>query len=223
MDMWSGTDNSKPSIYSARQKGHVSMPMTSKDPEEVTPANHIPGPKQGEWTYSHYAALPDDGNRYEIIDGVLYMAPSPDAAHQHITLWISIHLALYVEETNQSGNVFTAPLDVKLFQDTVVQPDVLVILNEHKERISKHVIGAPDLVVEVLSSRTERYDRQQKQHIYACAGVAEYWIVDPTKKDVEVLVLEGENYLSTAIFSGNQILQSKLLPDFSIQVKQFFR
>jgi hypothetical protein len=69
----------KPSTHDA--KGNVAMTTTER-PEEVIRADHVPGPKQGEWTYSHYMAMPDDGQRYEIIDGVLYMSPSPNRGHQ---------------------------------------------------------------------------------------------------------------------------------------------
>src|SRR5690349_8305311 len=110
MDMWSGTEN-RASIYSTRRKGHVNMPITPREPEEATPANHIPGPKQGEWTYSHYAALPDDGNRYEIIDGVLYMAPAPDTFHQDITGWLLYYLKNHLI-SHALGKVFTAPCEV---------------------------------------------------------------------------------------------------------------
>jgi Uma2 family endonuclease len=223
MDRWSGMDNSNPSIYSARQKGHVSMPMTSKEPEEATPANHIPGPKQGEWTYSHYAALPDDGNRYEIIDGVLYMAPSPDTFHQDITGWIYYYLKNHVI-SHSLGKVFAAPYDVKLALSSVVQPDIVVILKEHKERVKeKCIAGAPDLVVEVASRSTKHLDRKQKYNSYACAGVSEYWIVDPQKRNVEVFVLEGGDYRLAGIFSGEEILHSKVLPKFLIQAKLFFQ
>jgi Uma2 family endonuclease len=221
MDMWSGTDNSKPSIYSARKKGHVNMPMTSKEPEEPTPANHIPGPKQGEWTYSHYAALPDDGNRYEIIDGVLYMAPSPNEFHQETADLIATYLTMHVK-FNHLGRVFSAPFDVELAENVMLQPDVLVVLKEYNERIKDHIVGAPDLVVEVASPRTWRYDRIKKYRDYAYSGVKEYWIVDPVQCSVEVLALKGSDYLSTGIFSGEQLVHSQLLPGFSVRAKQFF-
>src|SRR5436190_1793117 len=90
----------------------------------VISANWVPGPKQGEWTYHHYAALPDDGQRYEIIDGVLLMTPAPGISHQKTAQRIFRYLAMLVEDTSL-GQVFIAPVDVELFPKFVVQPDVI--------------------------------------------------------------------------------------------------
>jgi len=218
MDMWSGTDYRTP--YT-RKKGRATMPGTPQLPEGITPADHVPGPRQGEWTYSHYAALPDDGHRYEILDGVLYMAPSPNDSHQETAYLIATYLMMHVK-FNHLGKVFGAPFDVELAEKIVFQPDVLVVLSEHKERVKRHVIGAPDLVVEVASSKTRLNDRTNKYRAYANAGVQEYWIVDPVPQNIEVLTLEGGEYHSIGIFSGEQIICSPLLPDFSVRIKQFF-
>ncbi len=222
MEMWSGMDTSNPSIYSVRKKGRAGMPMTSQDPEEVTPANHIPGPKQGEWTYSHYAALPDDGNRYEIIDGVLYMAPAPISWHQLVAMSISFHLYTHVT-MKDLGNVMAAPLDVELAPHTVVQPDLAVLLHGNPaELMAPRIIGAPDLLVEILSPGTARYDKRQKYREYARAGIKEYWIVDPIARNVEIFVLDDRGYQSTGIFSGTEIVLSKVIPDFPVQTRQLF-
>src|SRR5437660_3067583 len=94
----------------------------------VTPADWVPGPPQGFWTYNDYAALPDDGKRYEIVNGVLYMAPSPSGAHQDAALEIASYLRTYIKLTGL-GLVRIAPFDVVLSPGNVVQPDVLVVLN----------------------------------------------------------------------------------------------
>ena len=93
----------------------------------IHPADHQPGPPQGGWTYATYAALPDDGQRYEVIDGVLYMAPAPMIPHQRIVGRIYRLLATTVEST-QIGEAFVSPIDVELAPNVVVQPDVLVIV-----------------------------------------------------------------------------------------------
>ncbi len=223
MDMWSGTDNSKPSIYNARKKGHVNVPTTPESPEEATPANHIPGPKQGEWTYSHYAALPDDGNRYEIIDGVLYMAPSPFGPHQRLAVHISHYFLIHVEEKGL-GIVYTAPLDVELEPGSVFQPDVVLLMHSNKKAsVPSCMKGPPDLVVEILSPRTARNDRGQKYQTYARAGVTEYWIVDPVAHTIEIFILKEGEYQFAGIFSGEQIVHSKVIPDFPVQARQIFQ
>jgi Uma2 family endonuclease len=176
------------------------------------PANWVPGPKQGEWTYHHYAALPDDGQRYEIIDGVLYMAPSPTEAHQDAVLWLAHYLLIHVKIAGL-GQVYVAPFDVELAPKLVVQPDVTVVLKANEEKItSTRIIGSPDLVVEVSSPSTIGYDRREKQDMYAHAGIPEYWIVHPGEQMIEVLTLEGNEYSSLGIFSGQATLLSKIVP-----------
>lgn len=199
------------------------MTTTSEKRGEIIRADHVPGPRQGEWTYSHYAALPDDGRRYEIIDGVLYMAPaSPLGSHQRTVGRIFYHLTTYVEFAGL-GQIYMAPFDVELAFHTVVQPDVLVLLNASIEKIvPTRVIGAPDLVVEVLSPGTAKYDRSKKYHAYARAGVREYWIADPLARSVEVLTLEGGEYRPVGVFSGEQMVRSRVVPDFPVAVKEFF-
>ena len=188
----------------------------------VVPADHMHGAEQGHWTYKDYAALPDDGHRYEIVDGVLYMAPSPNEWHQNATLEIASYLRTHVKLAGL-GQVYIAPFDVELGPKTVVQPDVMVILNANRNKITfSHVIGAPDLVVEVSSPGTVGYDREKKQRAYARAGVPEYWIADPWSRTVEVLTLEEGGYRSLGVFEGKAVLPSQVVPDFLVHVEQFF-
>ena len=139
----------------------------------VTVADTVSGQQQGHWTYKDYALLPGDEHRYEIINGVLFMAPSPNEWHQTTVGRLFRFLAAYVED-NGRGRVYMAPFDVELAHDVIVQPDVLVVLNEHRERITmSRIIGAPDVVIEVSSPGTVSYDRREKQDAYARAGVPE--------------------------------------------------
>ncbi len=199
------------------------MTITSKELTVVTPANHVPGPKQGCWTYDHYLALPDDGQRYEIVDGVLYMAPSPTPEHQNVVLWIAHYLLIHVKLTGL-GQVYVAPVDVVLPPRTVVQPDVMVILKENLSKIkNKCVEGAPDLAVEIASPGTSTHDRNRKYAAYARAGVSEYWIADPIAHTVEMLILEAGTYTSVGVFSGQDTLPSIVVPAIkAVHVEQFF-
>jgi Uma2 family endonuclease len=188
----------------------------------VTPAEDVPGPGQGRWTYTDYAALPDDGRRYEIIDGVLYMAPAPGEAHQTTVGRLFRHLAALVEDAGL-GRVYVAPFDVELAPDVVLQPDVIVILREHSERITpSRIVGAPDLVVEVVSPGSAGYDRREKQDAYARAGVPEYWIADPATRTVQLLVLETGKYDPLGVFEGQGMLPSRVVPPSSVPVERFF-
>lgn len=196
--------------------------MTQTLPEVVTPADWVPGPRQGEWTYEDYMKLPNDGRRYEILNGVLLLMPSPKDSHQNAVGWIHHYLVIYVRLTGL-GKVRMAPLDVKLGRKNVFQPDVLVVLNDHAERLTEEgVIGAPDLTVEVFSPSTGLEDRVDKHREYALAGVTEYWIVNPERYTVEVFSLEGREYRSLGIFSGKDTLPTKVVPNFPVHVEQFF-
>lgn len=188
----------------------------------TSPADWIHGPRQGRWTYEDYAALPDDGHRYEIVEGVLYMSPAPNIEHQKIAGRIFYHLFTYVELAGL-GTVLSSPVDVVLSRPNVFQPDVLVILNAGEEKLQEsRIVGAPDLVVEVASPSTAINDRNRKYRVYARAGVKEYWIVDPGSRTIEVLVLEDGDYRSLGIFRGQAILPSQVVPELPVQVRQFF-
>src|SRR5579884_1016800 len=148
---------------SKAMKGRSAMVTTERGYiQPATPADWVVGPPQGEWTYREYAALPDDGNRYEVVCGVLYMAPSPGQWHQEAVVEITHHLYMAVQLVGL-GKVYVAPFDVILNPKTTVQPDVLVVLKEHLDRVSKEgVFGAPDLVVEIASPSTARLDLSKK-------------------------------------------------------------
>jgi len=200
--------------------------MTTSAPLDVLPvvtvAVPIVGPPQGRWTYADYAALPDDGNRYEIIAGVLYTTPAPGAGHQSVSARLVTFLVTHVEFAGL-GRVFAAPVDVELAPDTVVQPDIVVILSANLDRITpSRIIGAPDLVVEILSPGTAGYDRREKQDAYARAGVGEYWIVDPGAQTVELLTLDQGGYRSHGVFRGQARLPSSAVT-LPVPVERFFQ
>ena len=188
----------------------------------VTAAAPLVGPPQGRWTYADYAALPDDGNRYEIIAGVLYTTPAPGAGHQSVSARLVTFLVTHVEFAGL-GRVFAAPVDVELAPDTVVQPDIVVILSANLDRITpSRIIGAPDLVVEILSPGTAGYDRREKQDAYARSGVGEYWIVDPGAQTVELLTLDQGGYRSHGVFRGQARLPSSVVT-LPVPIERFFQ
>ena len=150
------------------------------------------------------------------------MAPAPDLGHQSIVLRFSHYLFVYFELAGL-GRVFVAPVDVELESKNVFQPDVVVILNAHLDRMTqKKIIGAPDLAVEVASPSTAAYDRLTKYDVYARAGVTEYWIVKPDSRAVEILVLENGKYRSLGVFNGKATLPSRVVPGLPVRVEQFF-
>jgi Uma2 family endonuclease len=189
----------------------------------VTQANHVAGPRQGEWTYHHYTAIPNE-QRYEIIDGVLYIAPPTHSAlHQRSVIRFSCYFYRFVEITGP-GIVVPGPIDVELAPHTVVQPDLLVLLGGLSSDFLSlsHIIGAPDLVVEILEPNTAEHDRGRKYNAYARGGVKEYWIVDPLINSIEIYALETGIYHLLGIFRREDLLPSRVIKNFPVRVNQFF-
>jgi Uma2 family endonuclease len=137
--------------------------------------------------------------RAEIIDGELYMMAAPARVHQRILMELARELGNFLQ--GKPCEVYPAPFGVRLFpqddqqDDTVVEPDIVVICDESKLD-DRGCNGAPDLVVEILSPATARYDRLVKFRKYFEAGVREYWIVDPVEKILEVHILENGQYIT---------------------------
>ena len=102
--------------------------IPTEEPAVVTPADWVPGPPQGSWTYDDYAALPDDGRHYEIVNGVLVMTPAPSPGHQSIAVRIAYYMFPHIDLAG-IGRLFTAPIDVELGPKNVFQPDIVVVLN----------------------------------------------------------------------------------------------
>ncbi len=195
---------------------------TNESVPMVTLADGISGPEQGEWTYDDYVTHTDDGEHYEIVNGVLVVAPVPDSPHQDVALRFGYYLLPHVEFAGL-GKVRISPSDVVLSPNNVVQPDVFVVLKEHLDRVQeKRVVGPPDLVIELASPSTALYDRLTKYDIYARFGVPEYWIAKTATRTVEVLVLEDGKYRSLGIFQGQEKLPSRIVPELPVAVDQFF-
>ena len=138
-------------------------------------------------TWEDVLRMPDDGNRYELIGGRLYMTPAPVLRHQRISKRLEMALMSILEDAGH-GELFRAPCLVE-FPGTGdrVQPDILFVSNERRGIVGeKSVQGPPDLVVEILSPSTAHRDRGVKLDLYARCGVREYWIVDPEEDVVDV-------------------------------------
>jgi Uma2 family endonuclease len=191
----------------------------------VRPATGVPGPPQGRWTYEDVRALPDDGNRYEVLNGVLYVAPGPSVGHQRCVFRVSVNADRFVREQGL-GEWFIAPLDLVMPGATPVQPDAIFVASGNTRLTDEgtHLQEIPDLLVEVASPSTAGFDRREKQDAYARAGVPEYWIIDPAAATIEVLVREGEGpaYRSLGVFGGSSRLPSGVLPGLPYAVAELF-
>lgn len=184
-----------------------------------------PWPEQGQWTYEDYLRLPDDGRRYEIIAGVLYVVNAPSYDHQYTVSTISRLLGNFVVE-NASGVVITAPFEVHLPGIAKpVQPDVLFIAAARQPPPGAQIFsGAPDLVVEVLAPDSLRLDQHIKFGAYEQAGAREYWIADPKTRSVTIYTLPegGQEYALLGQFAAGEVLHSHVLAGLEIPVVALF-
>lgn len=138
------------------------------------------------WTREEVLALPDDGNRYELVDGELLVSPSPRGLHQRGIVEIFRSLDPFIRK-NRLGAICLAPADLDLRSGHLVQPDLFVgRMVRGREPIEWDEFGIPILVLEVVSPATARYDRVTKRRLYQRAGVPTYWIVDLDARLVEV-------------------------------------
>lgn len=129
-----------------------------------------------------YKSLPE-GTLAELINGVIYMSPSPVSPHQRIVTMLSARMALFVED-NSLGEVYVAPFDVYLDEhSSAVQPDIVFVAKENLSIIKGHIHGVPDLVVEVLSGGNQSPDLVKKKGLYQRFGIKEYWIIDADAKE----------------------------------------
>jgi Uma2 family endonuclease len=175
----------------------------------------------GGWTYEDLFTLPDDGRRYEIIDGELYEMPSPDSSHARTIIRLIATLLPILARLG--GEMFTAPFDVFFAGANPVQPDILVVLSGGSGRVVKRgVEGAPDVVIEVLSPSNRNHDVLTKRALYGRAGVREYWIVDPERRTIEMLTLDRDALHQTVIASGRDMLVSPLLGPLSLAADDLF-
>jgi len=137
------------------------------------------------WTREEVLALPDDGNRYELIDGELLVTPAPRLVHQRAVLALSVRLKPYVE-THGLGSLVLAPADLDFRRGYSAQPDLSVVPPVHgRPPLEWDECGVPIFIAEIQSPSTARYDRTIKRPAYQRAGVEQYWIVDCDSRIVE--------------------------------------
>lgn len=175
-------------------------------------------------TYEDYLHFPNDGRRYEILEGEVYVSPAPTTKHQTVVGNVFARLLEFVKR-KKLGRVFVAPTDVVLSRTNVVQPDVLFLSNERLSLLTeRNVQGAPDLIVEVLSEFTEEQDRTLKPQIYARHGVKEYWLIDPDRETLEQYELDPESreLRHAATYQRDETLRSKLLPGLALRLTELW-
>jgi len=173
-------------------------------------------------TYPELRLMPDDGKRYELIDGEVSVSPSPSEKHQRISARLHLSTGNHVER-NKLGRVYYAPFDVVFSEKTALQPDLLFVSSARLGIIGpEYIIGPPDLVVEILSPHRTSYDRVTKLEQYALYRVGEYWIIDLMAETIEVYILTGERYELRATLGLDQSVTTPLLPGWQLAVRDLF-
>ena len=182
-------------------------------------------PKQGQWTYADYCLLPDDGQRYEVIRGHLYVSPAPSIVHQLTVKRVVRKVDSFVAD-HHLGEVLTAPLDILLPRGlgTPVQPDVIFFRRGNVPRVDAlNFEGVPDLVIEVLSPSTRRLDKI-KLAAYRDAGVPEVWHPDPKARTVVIYGLSADRKSYEEVSRGGEgeSVISRVLPGLRIEIDELF-
>jgi Uma2 family endonuclease len=180
-------------------------------------------PPQGHWTYAEFSRLPEDGNRYEVIAGDLYVTPSPRPRHQWVVGNLDFALQAYVR-SHDLGRVYIGPIDVLFAEGDYLAPDLVFIRKDRLDIVSERGLeAAPDLVVEVLSPSTAGRDRILKRDRYLHFGVPEYWAVDPNA--AEVLVFRSTSSRSRHEISRDRLVwqPSSEAPPLSVDVSALFQ
>ena len=173
------------------------------------------------YTYSDYLQW-DYEDRYELIDGIPYMMSAPNRRHQKILGNLFVQFWTFLK--GKHCEVYLAPFDVRLnpdtFDDTVVQPDIVIIC-DHSKLDDACCKGVPEMVVEILSPSTSKYDKTIKLNTYMKTGVKEYWIIDPISKSLAVNILKDSNYI-THVYSNEKAVPVHVLKDFKINLYEVF-
>ena len=174
----------------------------------------------GHYTYTDYINW-EGSERYQIINGEAFMMASPTVEHQAILMELSTQFHTWLK--GKPCRVFAAPLDVRLFpeeddsDDTVVQPDLLVVCDNSK--MGKGSInGPPDIIVEIVSPSTSKKELLLKFGVYLEAGIREYWVIDPEQKIIQIHIYENGHFISTN-HKLNAIISSAVLQGLSVDLK----
>ena len=170
----------------------------------------------GPLTYQDYVELPEDGRRYEIIEGDLDVSPSPMVRHQIVVTNLLLLLATHVRERSL-GLVVASPVDLILSETNVVVPDLMFISTQRRSVVTARAVeGVPDLAIEIISPSSERKDRSTKALLYARFGVPHYWILDPEQRTFEAFVLDGATYRLASRGEDDATVRAEPFPDLAI-------
>jgi Uma2 family endonuclease len=173
--------------------------------------------------YEEYRLLPEDGRRYELIEGDLLVSPAPSSRHQTVSRRLQFELMKALEEAGLA-QVFDAPIDVVLEETTCVQPDLVVVSAANAHLITERAIeGVPDVLVEILSPTSLDRDQHLKRKLYQRFAVPEYWVVDPEHGMMVVHRFNGEVYGIRARYDRASTLECPDFPTLAVPLAHVFR
>ena len=178
-------------------------------------------PNQGGWSVQEYFDLSDCNRLVEYSRGFIEVLPMPTWSHQKILAYLYRTFFSFLS-ARELGSVVFAPYKVRVDPETYREPDIVVILHAHDDRVGEQFSDGADLVVEVLSASNRDHDLETKRAEYAAAGIAEYWVVDPAEGRIVVLTLEpgGSTYLEHGRFAKGERATSRLLQGLDIDVEE---
>jgi Uma2 family endonuclease len=171
-------------------------------------------------TVEDFMKLPE-GVRAELIEGEIFMSPSPKEKHQRAAVNLTRILSTFVQK-DSLGRLYAAPFDVHLPSGDIVEPDLIFVSTGNQSIIQDWIRGVPDLLVEIISPDSPERDRIVKRHLYQENGVKEYWLVDIDQDSIEVLKLSGKAYTPHGYFEAGDALTSAVIPGLSLPVRQVF-
>ena len=173
-------------------------------------------------SFADLERAPEDGRRYQLYDGEVFVVPAPLPRHQVVQLLIAEMLRHFAAE--HGGFAVPSPIDIVFSDYDVLQPDVVFFKADRRHLVDlDHVIRhAPDLCVEVISPSTQETDRGRKMQMFARYGVPEYWIVDPRASRIEVYRLEGSAYALVSDASCDDTLLSPTIADLTCPAAALF-
>ena len=173
-------------------------------------------------SYADLERAPEDGRRYELYDGEVYVVPAPIPRHQRVQIRLVEWLDAYAESVG--GFTVDSPIDIVFSEYDVLQPDVVFFgpARAHLIDLDRAIRHPPDLCVEILSPSTEATDRGRKLQMFARYGVPDYWIVDPIAQVIEVHRLEAGSYALTQRATGDDEVVSVSLPGAALRARTIF-
>lgn len=182
----------------------------------------MPAPQIELFTAADYRAMPDDGKRYQLVDGEFIVAPAPNTFHQFVQKNLLRIIDTYLVR-HPLGSILGAPCDVYLDDQNVYQPDLLYVTRDHAARIQHEGIhGAPDLVIEILSPSSAGLDRRKRGH-FATAGTVEFWQIDPALRQIQRFVFSENSAKPVALIDEPETFTTPLFPGLTLATAEIFR